>query len=193
MRRLVVGASLVLVLFAACGNDDGAEPTGATAGASPTPAPTPCALDGGSTDPQRSSAQPEWAPLADLRHSTEGCPRIVFEFTDHEPDYLVEYAEEPFSECGSGEEVSTAGWEAEAFLRVRLEPSGTADLSDPSAKQTYEGPRDIEVDGPVLKRMRVICDFEAVLEWVIGLDERRQFSVVVLDDPSRIVIDVSEA
>lgn len=191
-RRFVATASVVLLLFAACSSDDDGQRTGA-ARATPTPAPTPCALDGGSTQAQASSTQPEWAPLSDLRHSTDGCPRIVFEFAGHEPDYRVEYATGPFSECGSGEEVSTAGWDAGAFLRVRLEPSGTADLSDPAAKQTYTGPRDIEVDGRVLKHMKVICDFEAVLEWVIGLDEERDFAVVVLDDPSRIVVDVSES
>ncbi len=117
---------------------------------------------------------------------------MVFEFEDHEPDYVVEYAEPPFSECGSGDAVSTIGWGASAYLTVRLEPSGTADLTKEDAPLTYEGRREIDVSGEILKHLQVVCDFEAVLEWVVGLDERRDFTVFTLDDPPRVVVDISE-
>lgn len=189
-RRFTVSCVILALLLAGCGDDS--DNAGARTSASPTPAPTPCAVQDGSTDVQRSRTMPETAPLTDVRHSKEGCPRIVFEFSSHEPDYVVGYAEGSFSECGSGAPVSTDSWDATAFLTVRLEPSGTADLSKDDAPQTYDGPRDIAIDGDVLKHLKVICDFEAVLEWVVGLDARHDFTVFTLEDPARIVIDISE-
>lgn len=191
-RRFAVSCVIVALLFGACGGDD-PDSAGTQQSPSPTPAPTPCAIRNGSTDAQRSNTMPETAPLTDVRVSPkENCPQIVFEFSSHEPDYVVEYAEGPFSECGSGEPVSTDSWNATAYLTVRLEPSSTADLSKEDVPQTYDGPRDIEVDGDVLKHLKVICDFEAVLEWVVGLDARHDFTVFTLPDPARIVIDISE-
>jgi hypothetical protein len=190
-RRFAVSCVILAFLLGACGGDD-PDSARARQSPSPTPVPTPCAIRDGSTEAQRSDSMPETAPLTDVRHSKDGCPRIVFEFSSHEPDYVVEYAEGPFSECGSGEPVSTDSWNASAFLTVRLEPSSTADLSKEDVPQTYEGPRDIEVDGDVLKHLKVICDFEAVLEWVVGLDARHDFTAFTLDDPARIVIDISE-
>lgn len=192
-HRLIVSCVVLTLLFGACGGDDDNDSAGARQSPSPSPAPTPCVVRDGSTDEQRSNAMPEMAPLTDVRVSPkEDCPRIVFEFSSHEPDYVVEYAEGPFSECGSGEPVSTDSWNASAFLTVRLEPSASADLTKEDAPQTYDGPRDIAIDGDVLKHLKVICDFEAVLEWVVGLDARHDFTVFSLPDPARIVIDISE-
>lgn len=149
-------------------------------------------MENGSQEPRESDIRPETAPLTDVRYDDDGCPRIVLEFSAHEPDYLVGYAEPPFSECGSGDAVPTTAWGATAYLTVRLEPSGTADLTKEEAPPTYEGSRDIDVGGQVLKHMQIICDFEAQLTWLIGLDERHDFRVFTLDDPSRVVIDISE-
>jgi hypothetical protein len=149
-------------------------------------------VPGASTEEQRSNTTPEAAPVTDVRYSEDPCPRIVFEFADHTPDYVVRYASPPLTECGSGEPVPTEGWGADAYLSVRLEPSGSVDLEDPDARQTYTGPRDIDHGGRIIKHLAVVCDFEAVFEWVIGLDARHGFSVVKLDDPPRVVIDFSE-
>jgi hypothetical protein len=184
---------VLVVSFTGC-NRGGDEDTAASPRTS-TPAPTPCSVPDGSLQPQRSDTNPESAPVTAVRYTRrteEGCPRIVFEFTDHVPGYAVAYADGPFSECGSGDAVPTDGWDATAFLTVRLEPSASVDTTDPNASQTYTGPRDIDVGGRVLKHMKVICDFEAVFEWVVGLDAKHDFAVFTLDDPSRIVIDVSE-
>jgi hypothetical protein len=198
MKRIGVVFCAMSLVFAACGGGD-ERPAGnqSTQTASPTAAPKPCSVQGGSTESQRSQTKPTAAPLTDLRWEPQqagkhGCPRIVFEFRDHQPGYVVEYAKPPFSECGSGETVSTDSWGATAFLRVRLEPSGSVDMESPDAAVTYKGSRDIDVGGRVLKRMKVVCDFEAVFEWIVGLDARHDFSVFTLDDPARIVIDVSE-
>ncbi len=195
-RRLVVVGFLLTLMVAACGGGDDGENTAATPTGGATPEPTPCAIQDGSTEAQESGTSPPTSPVTDVRYSPArgegGCPRIVFEFEDTVPAYQVEYATGPFSECGSGEDVPTDSWGAGAFLTVRLEPSGSADLSKPDAPQTYDGPRDIDIGGKVLKHMKVTCDFEAVFSWVVGLDARHDFSVFTLDDPSRVVIDISE-
>lgn len=188
ISRLSTALCIAALLLASCGQEQQTAPSPMRS----TPAPTPCSAPDGSTEVQRSDTTPESAPLTDLRFSNEGCPRLVFEFADHVPAYVIGYDDPPFSECGSGETVSTKEWGATAFLRVRLEPSGSVDLSDPDAQQTYRGPRDIDARGRVLKHLKVICDFEAVFEWIIGLDSPHDFRVFTLDDPSRIVIDVSE-
>jgi hypothetical protein len=190
--RRVVAVVSVLVLAAVACNGDGDGNTTAQPTPYVLPSPTPCSVQNGSTERRESDIRPETAPLTDVRYDDDGCPRIVFEFPEHEPDYVVEYAEPPFSECGSGDDVPTTGWGANAYLTVRLEPSGTADLTKEDAPLTYEGRRDIEVGGDVLKHLQVICDFEAVLQWVVGLDERHDFTVFTLDDPPRVVIDISE-
>ena len=194
-RGLLIVA--MLLLAAACGNDgDGdpqAAPTADATEAATTPAPTPCSLEDASTDERTSGEASEVAHLTDVRpNDGGGCPRVVFEFRDQEPGYTIRYVEGPFNECGSGDDVPTQSWEAGAFLSVRFEPARSADLEQESAPPTYDGPRDISIEGDILKHMKVICDFEAVMEWVIGVDERRSFTVGALDDPSRIVIDWSE-
>jgi hypothetical protein len=130
--------------------------------------------------------------VTDVKYTAEGCPRITFEFDAQAPGYLVEYANAPFSDCGEGKMVSTDTWDSNAFLRVRLRPSASVDLSG-DLKPIYEGPRDIDVGGVVLKHMKVICDNEATFEWIVGLDDRHDFSVRVLDQPTRLVIDISES
>jgi hypothetical protein len=195
LQRLTVAACVLVFAFTACNRSGGEQDTASRTPATSTPAPTPCSITDGSLEPQRSDTRPEAAPLTELRYSQkteEGCPRVVFAFADHVPGYVVRYVDGPFSECGSGEEVATDSWDATAFLSVRLEPSGSADLTKPDAPQTYSGPRDIDVGGKVLKHLRVICDFEAVFEWIVALDRKHEFSVFTLDDPSRIVIDVGE-
>ncbi|MGH2760016.1 MAG: AMIN-like domain-containing (lipo)protein [Actinomycetota bacterium] len=191
MRRVVAVLSVLVFAAVACGGD-GEDNTSARPTPSVSPSPKPCSVPNGSTERRESDIRPETAPLTDVRYDDDGCPRIVFEFPDHEPDYVVEYAEPPFSECGSGDAVPTSAWGANAYLTVRLEPSGTADLTKEEAPLTYEGGRDIDVGGDVLKHLKVICDFESVLQWVVGLDERHDFTVFALDDPPRVVIDISQ-
>jgi hypothetical protein len=43
---------------------------------------------------------------------------------------------------------------------------------------------------PALVGLKLICDFEAVVELVAGLSSRTQYRVFTLDSPARIVIDV---
>jgi hypothetical protein len=190
-RRWFAVVALGAVAMMSCARG---ENTGASASLPPaaTAAATPCSVEGASMDSKRSESTAPTALVTDVRYKAEGCPRIVFEFRDQESGYKIGYADPPFSECGSGEAVSTEGWGASAFVTVQLQPAASADIDAEGAPPTYTGPRDIRVSGNVLKHLKVICDFEADFSWLVGLDARHAFAVTTLDDPSRIVIDISQ-
>ena len=183
---------LLLLSASACSTDDdepgvSAQPTATVA----SPMATPCAVEGATTEPREVDGE-QFGPVVDVRQTEDGCPRIVYEFKDAVPGYKVAYADAPFEECGSGAEVDTSTWDATAFLDVRLEPSGGPDLEG-EGEPYYKGPRDIAVDGAVLKHMKVICDFEGVVEWIVGVDAEHPFDVNTFEDPPRLVIDISGA
>ena len=193
MRFVLLFVAIAAVLTA-CGDDE--EPQATTTATSTeqasatSAAPTPCSVDGASEDSKSTESSVEVAVLADVRQTREDCPTIVFEFQDSVPGYVVEYKEPPFTDCGSGARAQTESWGADAYLSVLLEPARGA---DESGQPTYEGPIDISVGGAVLKHMKRTCDFEAQIEWIVGLDESHDFTVRALSEPPRIVIDISES
>ena len=128
--------------------------------------------------------------LAGVRFSQEaqagqGFDRIVFSFAgDSAAGYHVAYTDKPVRRCGSGQPVTVAG---SAHLVVRLEPAqaheGHGDLTP--------APRTLAVQLPVVKDLKLVCDFEGQLEWVLGLAGKRPFRVTELSGPPRIAIDVA--
>jgi hypothetical protein len=115
----------------------------------------------------------------------------VFQFAgDHASGYTIGYANPPFADCGSGANVATSSWGADHYLQIKLKPSGGVDLSK-SSTPTYKGSRDIAVDGPTLKHLKVTCDFEAVFTWIVGLHGNPPFKVEALQNPPRLVVNVS--
>ena len=192
-----------------------AEPTGtsepeatntpeATATAQPTPGePTVPPTDGtvfpqnpGATDPHPLKPLPDPAQgiyvLTDVRVGAHpesgGWDRIVFEFEDVEgvpgahPGGLIEYTED-VSQCGSGDAVEVEG---EAILHVRFEMT---QAHDEAGQATVD---ELEIDGPgnAIVHSRSICDFEGIVEWAVGTSGEENFKVALLEDPSRVVIDV---
>jgi hypothetical protein len=194
MKRLIAVLAVAGLAFVACNRNTSERPSASTAAteSSPTPAPTPCALKSGSTEPKSNPGSGESALVTDVRPNADGCPRVVFEFRDQQSGYKVEYVDPPLTECGSGATIPTSSWDANAYLRVRLEPAASVDLTKEGGPPTYTGPRDIAVRGAVLKHLKVDCDFEGVFSWIIGLDAKHDFNVFTLESPSRIVIDISQ-
>lgn len=191
MIRAARIALLVVGLVAAASCDRGEEPDDIAATPEATPAATPCVLDGGAEETVESDRRVSDTPLLnDVRFNTKGCPRVVFAFENEVPPYTIGYDDPPFAECGSGEEISTTGWGASAFLAFHSDTASGVDLSGPTFRITYEGDKDIDVGSSILRRIRETCDHEATLEWVIALDERRPFKVFALADPPRIVVDI---
>ena len=130
----------------------------------------PCA-EGTAAETGPAGAEPAY--LTGVEVERDGCLRVVLSFEDGVPGYRVAYepAETALVEDGSGRRVALEG---EAFLVVRLEPAMTARISDEGAvTRTYDGPRRLEGDPPLAKT----GDFEAVVRWTVGLDERLPFDV----------------
>jgi hypothetical protein len=197
---------LTLLLTVACGDDDdspaaatatpgssGGSP-GATAPPADTATPpdtdsgTPIA-DGGSTESFVFAASPDPASqpalLVDVRVGAhEGFDRIVFEFEDGQrPSGIVGYKDE-VAQCGSGQPVDPAGSHTLAvhfdFTNAHTE---AGDLSIPST--TVSGP------GNSILESESTCDFEAEVEWAVGVDGEKPFTVTLLEAPLRVVVDVA--
>jgi hypothetical protein len=113
-----------------------------------------------------------------------GWDRIVFEFVDVLPAATIGYVPVA-TQCGSGQNVRLPG---AAVLLVRFEPAAA---HDDNGRPTI---RSLELPGPggVIVHSRLICDFEAHLDWAIGLRRQERFKVTRLSNPTRLVIDVKQ-
>jgi hypothetical protein len=126
------------------------------------------------------------AYVRSARH--EGFDRVVFEFLgDQLPSYKIEYIDRPVSACGSGDEVSFAG---DAWLSVRFTgaqahaPGGDATIP---VKDRTQSP-----NLPIVKDLKLICDFEAEVEWVMGNSAPNRYRVLELSKPTRLVVDIRQ-
>lgn len=124
------------------------------------------------------------AYVRSARH--EGFDRVVFEFFgDQLPTYKIEYIDRPVRACGSGDVVPFAG---DAWLSVRFTgsqahaPEGDATIP---VKDRTQSP-----NLPIVKDLKLICDFEAEVEWVMGNASPTEYRVLELKDPTRLVIDI---
>lgn len=182
-----------VTLLAGCGSsdDDGAvgtttettettQATETTGGIDPMP--------DASTEPVSEPARnTETALLTDVRWARhEGFDRVVFEFRNELPGYDVRYVERPVRADGSGNAVRVGG---NAVVQVRMENALDADLTDPSAPLTYEGPTRIAAGLPEVVELVRIGGFEAVLTWAVGLWDRVDFRAITLRKPPRLVVD----
>lgn len=181
--------TVAALLLGGCGGKDD-EPPVTTATTTTVTTTTPPVLEGASTTPVVwSSSITETALLRGVRAAShEGYDRVVFEFRNGVPGYDVRYLEPPILADGSGAEVRVAGG---AALVVRMEPALDADLTQESAPATYTGPTRFSPSTPVVVELVRTGGFEAVLTWAVGVEEERPFRVTRLEDPARIVIDVS--
>ena len=114
----------------------------------------------------------------------DGFERIVYTF---EPErisgYKVEYIDRPVRQCGSGEVVDLPG---DAWLLVRLEPANAH--TEEGRPTVAERDRRLEYEN--IKRLKLICDFEAVVEWVVAVASPNRYRVLELRNPARLVVDV---
>jgi hypothetical protein len=145
----------------------------------------------GGTEPV--SASGDAATIALLERvalgSHEGYDRVVFQFRNALPGYRVSYVEPPLHQDGSGDVVEVAG---NAFVNVRMEPASGFDVGTGEGVLVYEGPRRIagsSAGTTTVHEVVRIGDFEAQLNWAVGLDERTDFRVLTLDGPPRLVVD----
>jgi len=111
---------------------------------------------------------------------------VVFEFAeDSVPGYHVEYTTKPVRRCGSGDPVTVAG---AAKVVVRFEPAQAHDeRGNPTLAE-----RERALGLPAVREMKLVCDFEGQVEWVLGVVAAGPYRV--LDSPGggrgRVVVDI---
>lgn len=116
----------------------------------------------------------------------DGFDRVVFEFVAEQlPTYRIEYIDKPVRACGSGDVVRFAG---DAWLSVRFTgaqahgPEGDATIP---VKDRTQSP-----NLAVVKDLKMICDFEGEVEWVMGSASPNKYRVLELKNPARLVVDI---
>ena len=197
IRALVLIAVLAVGLAGCGSSDDNGEPA-----AGPPPATTTTVtttettggidpLEGAGTNPVEGDASGDETALLERvaigRH--EGYDRVVFQFRNSVPGYRVEYVQPPIKEDGSGNVVQVKG---NAFVEVRMEPASGFDLTTGEGELVYKGPKRIDAAASGTSVVRDVVrtgDFEAVLTWAIGLEEKVDFRVMTTQSPARLIVD----
>lgn len=197
-RRPLLPAALITaaLLLVACGNDGGSsttttatDPDSGTSTVTATANPTATADERplGQPDLLPKAQETQWSEdfiiLDNIRAgSHDGFDRIVFDFTDGaDPGWQIDYVDEPLQQA-SGNPVNVAG---NVFLHVKT--TNTAypfmlDIDDPFDTGTYPGAGRVN-------EVAYTGIFEGYTEAYIGLDEQLPYSVTLLHNPTRVVID----
>jgi hypothetical protein len=186
--------AVVALLAAACGERAERPDTVDTVsvGGSPAPAGDTTSVDtarfeGTTARTTRDAGDAAVATLREVRTAARagGFERIVFEFDARVPGYTIEYQERP-AECGSGAPASIAG---AASLVVQLRPAQAHEAQGEQQVSSISR-RDVQPGYDAVRQLKVTCDFEATVTWTIGIDARRPYRVLTLEDPPRLVVDV---
>lgn len=112
-----------------------------------------------------------------------GYDRLVFQFADSLPGWHIAYVDRPVRQCGSGDVVPLPG---DAWLSIRLEPAN----AHTEAGRPTVAERDRTFEGGNLKRLKLICDFEAQVEWIAAVGYPGRYRVMTLRQPARLVVDI---
>jgi hypothetical protein len=125
------------------------------------------------------------ALLREIRTAEQnGYDRVVFEFEGGEaPNYEMAYMREPAQQCGSGDAVQVAG---EGRLGVKFTPAN----AHTEAGRATIAARERRLNLPILKELEITCDFEAEVAVVLGVSSPNPFRVLILRDPTRVVVDI---
>ncbi|MBA5847029.1 AMIN-like domain-containing (lipo)protein [Gordonia amicalis] len=191
-----VVATIAAVVVAGCSTTDGEGGVAATVTETVTSTPptetspvkSEIATEGGDTGPKSAPAS-EGARLTvtDIRIGAhDGFDRVVYELGGTGlPGWRVSYVDDAVQD-GSGFPVDVAG---NAILEVRI--TGSAYPFD-SGVEPYDGPDPVRAQpGGSVVEVRSALVFEGVTQSFVGVSEPgRPFSVDVLTNPTRLVIDV---
>jgi hypothetical protein len=135
--------------------------------------------------PIEERGDPVHTQLVDVRVGEhDGYDRVVFEFDNGIPEYILSAPEPPYVEDPSG-----LPMEVEGASVLQLVMIGGTRL-DADYEETYAGPLEFEPGFETLVHLVEAGDFEAVSSWYIGLSGDACVRVLALDDPDRLVIDI---
>jgi hypothetical protein len=93
-------------------------------------------------------------------------------------------------EDGSGKEIQIEG---DAILLVHFEPASGFDLESPGGRQVYRGPTRLDLATTTITDVARAGDFEAQLQWAVGLAAKVPFRVRTETSPNRVVVEVQPA
>lgn len=114
----------------------------------------------------------------------DGFDRAVFEFETAEmPGYHVEYIDKPVRQCGSGNPVNLQG---DGWLEIRFQP---AQAHTEEGKPTIEN-REQSPNLKIIKQLKLTCDFEADVTWVLGVASPNKYRVLEIKNPTRLAVDI---
>jgi hypothetical protein len=189
MPRHAAVVTIVLLVSTVCRGESPRAPVSATsAAAQEARAPQDSGFVGTTAPLQRiRQGRPGVAPAvlrAVAAAPNPGYDRVVFEFAGNAtPGYHVEYATKPVRRCGSGDPVSLDGAQQ---LVVRFEPAQAHDeQGNPLPPERERAPGLAAV-----KEMKLVCDFEGQVEWVLGVAAAAPYRVSELTGPARLALDV---
>jgi hypothetical protein len=130
----------------------------------------------------KKAAEPQTALLKDVQAAPH---EVVFEFKSAPGDVKARFRPlSQIAESGSGAKVDLLG---RAALVVTFFPAATADIQGEEVVPTYTGPKRLRPAGSgAVREVVKIGDFEAQLDWAIGLARRAPFHVE--RDGSRVTV-----
>lgn len=206
----------VLLLLAACGNNDAPSPGPSRSGPdSSAPAASP-SLEPGSSLPPSTASSPVSSPaslncapikgggdtflvLTAVRVGTHaGYDRVTFEFKQPAqppgspaaagtlPRYELARVTS-VTEDGSGNPVEISGKD---LYQIVFQGASGVDMTTDAAVITYAGPKQFKPNFKLLAEVERTGDFEATLSWALGLKQTRCLKVVELGNPTRLAIDI---
>jgi hypothetical protein len=116
----------------------------------------------------------------------DGFDRVVFEFDTHVPQWRADYVDSPQHECGSGEEVRVEG---DGWLQLDFESTN----AHTEEGRATNAPRHVaDPAGANLRELRRTCDFEAQVQYVIGVGSPNRYRAFQLTSPARLVVDIEQ-
>jgi hypothetical protein len=125
------------------------------------------------------------ANITDVRvGSHDGYDRVVFEFAQGTPEMTLDRDAPPFTHDPSGLPIDVRG---ESFLRMTMR-GGSKQTDDNTS--SYDGPVDFDPGLPALVDLIEGGDFERQSTWYFGLARESCVRVILLENPSRIAIDI---
>lgn len=187
IAAIIVGASLT-----ACSQSAETTPTAVTSSASATssaassaaPSAEPAPTD--SSDKTAAAVAESKLTVTDIRIGAhENFDRVVYEMGGTgTPGWRVKYVDGAVQE-GSGKPVTVAG---AAVIQVLID--GSAYPFDSGVEQ-FTGPNPVPGVGGVVTEVNGSSVFEGVTQSFIGVTEKQPFTVTLLSDPTRVVVDVA--
>jgi hypothetical protein len=115
--------------------------------------------------------------------------RIAFGFSAPVTNYHVRYVPLPVRQDPSDQVVELQGDNA---IQISIGATGLDQSQNPPV-QTYAGSQRIVVGNGSVRELVQIGDFEAVMNWVVGVQGKPEFRVSVVQNPPQLVIEIAAA